>query len=221
MWLDRLEKAVSIPIVRAQKGNIIQDLLTAPKGRFVSVPFFLKHADGSQGMGRRQCTREYKIDVVQKAIRLRLGYEPRKRVKHQVNVNIGISIDEASRMKPSQVGWMTNVFPLIELGLSRADCQKYVEATGLGKAPKSACYICPYRSNEGWKQLHDEEPETFKKAVDFDVALRQGGTAACNKGMNAQQYLHRNLVPLSELPFTKDSRQLDLFDNECEGMCGL
>ena len=37
-----------------------------------------------------------------------------------------------------------------------------------------------------------------------------------------QIFFHRNCVPLSEIDFSDENAdQLDLFNNECEGMCGI
>ncbi len=184
------------------------------------IPFFIENQDGTHGMGRRQCTREYKIDVIQRAIRERLGYAPKQRMRHEVDVIIGISIDEVSRMKPSRLAWQTNRFPLIdELEWSRADCIDYVRQIGMGTPPKSACYVCPYRSNESWKQLKREEPEAFAKAVEFEQAIQKRKAELKFKGT---PYLHSRRQPLDQIDFVAiapDNREL--FDNECEGICGL
>jgi len=37
--------------------------------------------------------------------------------------------------------------------------------------------------------------------------------------MSEPVYLHQSLQPLEEVDFNED--QIDLFDNECEGHCGL
>ncbi len=64
-WLERLTKAVSIPVIVATKGSLVQDYLSEQQ-KFATIPFFVRNNDGTQGIGRRQCTREYKIDVIKK-----------------------------------------------------------------------------------------------------------------------------------------------------------
>ena len=34
-------------------------------------------------------------------------------------------------------------------------------------------------------------------------------------------FLHHSLTPLSKIDFSTDSVQMELFENECEGMCGV
>lgn len=54
--------------------------------------------------------------------------------------------------------------------------------------------------------------------VEVDHALRRG-----SRGIRGEVYLHRSCVPLEEagLSTAADRGQLDLWPNECEGMCGL
>ena len=57
---------------------------------------------------------------------------------------IGISTDELRRARPSNVQYVVNQYPLIELGISRSDCLD--KAEGLLAPPKSGCYYCPFAS---------------------------------------------------------------------------
>ena len=86
-----------------------------------TVPFFVKTPEGV-GMLKRQCTNDFKIRPLTKAIRDSLGYKPRQRVREQVKLWLGISMDESQRMKTNKSSWITNVYPLIELGLSASHC---------------------------------------------------------------------------------------------------
>ena len=224
-WLKviRWASAEKLPVIVASAGNIIEDSKRTDK-RFASIPFFIKNPDGSQGMGRRQCTNEYKIVVVQKAVRTELGYLPRKRMKHQVEMIIGISIDEAQRMRDSRTKWITNKYPLIdELGWDRGDCKTYVRQQSLGDAPKSACYICPYRSNESWKHLKKKDPESFAKAVAYEKYIQKtkDDDKVSGRWTEGTPYLHRSMIPLDEVDFDVLAPDSPLFGNDCEGMCGV
>lgn len=216
-WLQFLQGAVKIPIVVASRGNIADDIINRISGtgrRFASVPFFTVDKDGKKGMGRRQCTREYKIDVVQKAVREKLGYKPRARMKHQIKMLIGISIDEVDRMKPSRTKWVTHHWPLIEKRMSRQDCIEYVKSFTGKEPPRSACWLCPFRSNEEWRHLKATDPEAFDKAVKLDLLVRQ------TPGFKSDQYIHASRTPLGVVDFSEDGQE-DLFTNECEGICGI
>lgn len=224
-WLQKLIAfgGDKLPVVVATKGCLATDFVSTAK-RFVAVPMFILNGDGTKGIGRRQCTREYKIDVVHQAMRARLGYKPRQRLKHRVEMVLGISTDEASRMKPSRHPMITHSYPLIDNDMSRSDCVKIVEAVGLGTPPKSACWMCPYTDDTRWVDMRDNDPESFAKAVEFErsaqVATKNRHIAKQNT--NGDVYLHASRVPIDQVVFRpkKETDRL-LFEEECEGMCGV
>lgn len=123
-------------------------------------------------------------------------------------------------MKPATTPWMENVWPLIdELEWSRGDCYRYLMSFGLGEPPKSACYVCPYRSNESWKALKKDDPEAFEADGRFEAAVRENSERLHFEG---QPFLHSSRKPLDKIDFdalAPESREL--FTNECEGMCGV
>jgi hypothetical protein len=56
---------------------------------------------------------------------------------------IGISAEEsARRCKPAREAWVTNRYPLRELGMSRADCEAWLLEHYHIVVPKSACTGC-------------------------------------------------------------------------------
>jgi hypothetical protein len=60
---------------------------------------------------------------------------------------IGISVDELMRARDSDVRYMRNTFPLLDLGWRREDCVAFLAAQGLGDTPKSSCIGFPIRSS--------------------------------------------------------------------------
>jgi len=223
--LDRLEaevaKPAGIPIYRVSVGNIRRDALD-PEHRFASMPLFVKNRDGGDGMTRRQCSNEYKVVPIKKQVRKLLGYEHPTPVPKGVFVEqwIGFSTDEIGRVRDSDVRYAFHAFPLLGLGMSRADCVRYLTARGFGGTPKSACIGCPFHGNAQWRRMRDEQPQEWADAVDFDRAIR-GGSARANangKPLLGEAYLHRSRLPLDQAPIDKvtfaewKSRQGDLFD---------
>ena len=68
---------------------------------YVDIPVYLKGQNGQgDGIGRRQCTDNYKIRPIRRRIRDLLGLKPRQRVPAGTTVELwlGISTDEAIRM---------------------------------------------------------------------------------------------------------------------------
>ncbi len=159
-----------------------------------------------QGMGRRQCTAEYKLVPIKRKIRELLGARPpafrsvpKGRVAEQW---IGFSTDEvirANRRKDSQgVSYLTTRYPLLELGMSRRDCERYLAEQGWGDTAKSACIGCPFHGNRQWRELRDHHPEEWADAVAFDEAIRHGG--ARGLPLRGAAFLHRSRLPLALAP---------------------
>lgn len=213
-WLNWLETQLPFPIHRVSLGNLRSDMMEAMAGkrkRVAAVPWFQLSPKGKEGMGRRQCTAEYKLRPLQrKVVELMDG----KRPKGGCEMLIGISMDEVWRMKPSRVQYIVNKFPLIEKQITRQQCLRWMEERQYPKPPKSSCIGCPFYSDAQWRAL---TPEEFADAVEVDRAIRH------QPGMRAQQFMHKSLKPLDQVDFSTDEErgQLTLFNNECEGLCGV
>ena len=135
---------------------------------------------------------------------------------------MGISIDEVFRMKTNRIKYITNVYPLIEEKISRQDCKQWMKDQGYPIPPRSACTFCPYHSTEEWLNVK-KNPEEWAAVVAMDKAIRNterfkvGGKSSAVKD---ELYLHRSCIPIDQVNFEKEDPQLDLFNSECEGMCG-
>lgn len=168
-------------------------------------------ASGSEGILKRDCTGDFKVAVIQRAVRQLM----REHAVKQVVQWIGISLDEAVRMKPARVKYSTHRWPLIEMRMSRHDCLRWMQARGYPEPPRSACVYCPHHSNAEWRRIRDEEPDSWAAAVEFDAKTRQG-----IHGVRQKCYVHRSCVPLPDVDLSEDDSGL-LWGNECEGMCGV
>lgn len=135
---------------------------------------------------------------------------------------LGISLDEAHRMRDSGVGYIRHVFPLVDLGMTRRDCQRWLADHGWSQVPKSACIGCPFHSDRQWIELRERSPEEWADAVAFDRAIRYGNVRAGGRPLLGRAYLHRSLLPLGQVALAPGgtAASADGFGNECEGMCG-
>lgn len=213
-WLDWLEQQLPFPVHRVSAGNLRQDQINRSKpssGRIAAVPWFTLSPKGKEGMGRRQCTAEYKLRPLQRKV---VELMDRKRPKGGCEMLIGISMDEVWRMKPSRVQYIVNKFPLIEKQITRQACLRWMEERQYPKPPKSSCIGCPFHSDAQWRAL---SPEEFADAVEVDRAIRN------QPGFRGQQFMHKSLKPLDQVDFStlEERGQMNLFLNECEGMCGV
>lgn len=217
-WLDWLEKQLPFPVIRVQHGNLRTDTLARGTGqRVASIPWHMMMPSGDRAMARRQCTMEYKVQPITRKTRELIGLAPRQRAKEILcEMLIGISTDEALRMKPATEAWKKHRWPLIELGMNRNDCLRWIERKGYPLPPKSSCIGCPFHNDHEWRAIK-ADPEAWTDAIEVDAAIRS------QPGIKGQQFMHRSCVPLDQVDLStaEDHGQVDMFNNECEGMCGV
>lgn len=162
----------------------------------------------------RSCTNHFKVQVIGKYLK-----EMGATKNNPATVCVGISTDEIHRAdggkhKPL---YQKSVYPLIELGLSRADCLRVIRDAGLPEPRKSACWFCPYTRSSQWAEMRRDEPELFAKACDLEDSINkkrqeQGKPAA---------YLSRLKAPLREMDEAQDMLPLFSPDSDTcdEGYC--
>lgn len=219
-----------IPITIVRIRNLYSDLLNSENStgqRFASIPAFTKNEDGSIGMLRRQCTKEYKIYQVDKAIRDLYGFAPRKRLPI-TEVWKGITLDEINRMSIPQESWKIQIYPFIGyktaikitaekidwgIKMTRTDVINWYYKSKLPIPPKSSCTFCPYQSDAAWLNMKLNEPEDWESAIKVDKAIRN----STKKGINNPAYLHDSCTPLELIKFKENSD--DLWKGECSGTC--
>ncbi len=234
--LEWLQAQGGPPILVRTVGKLGDDLVNGQNStghRFASIPAFTT-ADGGKTVGitKRQCSKEYKVEPIERTIRREiLGLPPRRAIPRSVTVHqyIGFSLDEAGRSRrlrevKRKRGWEFH-FPLIERFWTRADCYNYLAKNVPHWVPRSACVCCPYRSDAEWLWLQQNDPEGWRRAVEIDRALRTTGMVA-NRGMKQTMYLHRSCKPLDQVEFDPTPKPRELQTNlnfavECEGVCGV
>lgn len=239
-WLDWLETKLPFPVYRVSAGDLEHDIFNND-GHVGQPPFYTKSRNYSAkdlddwaasrmliseikfgahtGILRRKCTAEYKAAPLDRKMRELAGLSPGQRSDGIVVTRyVGISLDEAHRMKDSGNKWSINRYPLIEKRMSRADCLLWMKRNGYPEPKKSACYFCPYHSNETWRDMKDNHPIEWQRAVELDAKIRNA-----IPGVKDEVYIHSDCVPLDQVDLrnASDHGQTDMFGNECEGMCGV
>ena len=215
-YLDWLTPRLPFPTIRVRRGNMSLSESTVAyyqdgSGHAQTPPFFF-----AGGMLAKFCSKEWKTRVVTQEIRRQMGLESGERAKADaaVEVWLGISRDEADRMKSSEVPWFTNRWPLIEKGMRRGDCVQWMTRHDYPIPPRSACVYCPYQSELEFAEMQkNRSDDDWVRAVAFDAAIREGGN-----GTFGPLYVSRHCKPLSDVDL---GSQPDLFGNECEGACGV
>jgi len=233
-YLARRLAVVGVPVVQVSSGNMVSDLYGGK--RFAAMPLFTRQLKSISGFGiethteqvgrlRRQCTREYKIEPIERWIKTRLletgAAKQTKsggiRVNQGVSVEtwLGISLDEVQRMKPSQTKWITHRWPLIEKRMTRQKCQQWLESRGLPIPLKSACKRCPYHDLRYWRDMKDNRPADWQEVVQFDNDLRDSDSplriSATDKG---DLFMTDQCIPLAmvDLSTPQENGQGDICD---------
>ena len=239
--LDWLQSLNGPPILIRTKGCLSDDLMRGENStgqRFASIPAYTAPYEGAKvyGQVRRQCTKEYKIEVIERTIRREiLGLPPKRRVPKDVVVYqyIGISWDERVRAFDIQRRFLDKIgrekpnwkvrFALLTLngpeqpGWARTDCEAFLDAAVPHKVHGSSCIHCPYHDDATWKQVL-AMPASGQRLVQIDTALREPGRIV-NRNLDQQLFLHKSCKPIGKVDLS-DKPSFG-FMMECEGGCGL
>ena len=133
---------------------------------FKSVPIPIYRSGGYPLS--RTCTIDFKVRVIVDWLKSNGAS-----AENPAQTGVGFSLDEWSRVKPSLDDVQILGFPLIDLRLTRADCQNVIEDAGLPLPPKSACWFCPVTSHAEWVRMANEKPEQFERACQLEAHLSQ------------------------------------------------
>ncbi len=217
-WLNWLEKQLPFAVHRVTRGSLEEEMLrvrTSKKTGLTyekhSIPAYIKHPIRGPGILGRHCTLDFKITPIQRFLR--------QWKKQGINLWLGISLDEVRRMKDSREPWIKHQWPLIDKRMTRQDCLNWMESKGYPKPPRSACVFCPYHNNSEWSNLKFNHPEEFSHAVEVEKKLQ--ATILGIPRIEGTPFLHPSRVPLNEVKFKDLTEEPGLFNNECEGMCGV
>lgn len=124
------------------------------------------------------CSGEWKARVVHRYARQVLGCGT------DIVNWIGFSLDEANRVK----GEEGRRFPLIDLMLTKADCEYIITAAGLPLPRKSRCWMCPHQHNAEWQEVR-ADAALWQQAIELDAELRENDE-------RGGVFLHPQRVPL-------------------------
>lgn len=243
-WLEEQAKAAGIPLYRVSEGNLRAEGIAfrqRAEQRHASIPLFVLNLDGSNGMINRQCTYQYKIRPIERCMKREiLGLAPGQRAPKSPVIDqwFGITSDEIYRMKQSRDKWKRHVYPfcgfphnaeaLIGRRMNRQSCIEWLKINYPDHpAPRSACIACPFHSDEEWRKMRDNDPESWVDAVDFDHKIRQADKEGQKKRglLVGLPFVHSQRVPLDQVDLTTDVDHgqglLWGMGEECTGMCGV
>ena len=204
-WLG--ERGVNVVTVRNPETELLKTNAQGSKSKYSIAPpaYTLQLATGEQGQVKRECTDNWKIRPIRRHLRTLL---PKRPPAGAVDCWQGISLDEWQRMRTSDAKYINNVYPLVDLRMSRGDCVAWLEKHELEVPPKSACVFCPFHSPTTWKKMKQTGGPDWDYAVAADEAIRDVRLAE-----GYQAFVHRGLKPLTEavlIPEDFGAKQMEL-----------
>lgn len=147
--------------------------------RVCAIPFWSINKKGKKGKMQRHCTIDYKIDQIQKFVKWNiLMYKKGARIKaidvgaHEMH--IGFTYEEQQRIFDSKHPLFVNKFPMVEMGLTRADNYAYVKEVWGLETRASACLFCPFHTNYFFYECKCNCQEDYQVILDFDDMLEHG-----------------------------------------------
>tara|TARA_R110000823_G_scaffold310644_3_gene435666 strand:+ start:260 stop:1039 length:780 start_codon:yes stop_codon:yes gene_type:complete len=168
-------------------------------------------------VGNPRCTFQFKIHPVRRFVKT---LTDRSQPKPWASQSLGITTDEIKRMRPSELLWIQNDYPLIDRNMSRQDCIKYIDDHyPYLHVSKSGCFMCPYQSAKSWIRLKVEYPTLFDYAREMEISAKENGVKRGLWGARSIEAFDHN-VRLSDFGFEMGQPLYE--DSSCDsGGCFL
>lgn len=198
--------SVGVTLVRVRKSDYAKEGIYDLSGRNLLLPAFTNQG-GDTGKLSGFCSSKWKVRVIDRYLRSK-GVRRKGYVKW-----IGFSTDELPRalrmMKGGEFKAGLIRFPLIDdVPMRRQQSIRLVESMGWPTPPRSNCWMCPNQSDAEWRDLKENSPDEFRKAVEMEREIQKRDPFA---------WFHSSCVPLDQVDFTQPE---DLFSRSCDsGAC--
>lgn len=210
-FISTVCKKANIPFYVLRDKNLKEDYLNNyGSARVCTIPFWSIDANGKKGKMTRHCTIDYKIVQMQNFVRWNLlGYRKGQRSKPEDiqahEMHIGFTYEEQQRIFLSKHKLFVNKFPMVEMGLTRADNYAYVKERWGLETKGSACLFCPFHSNYFFKECKENSEKDYQVILDIDEKLAHG---VPNRRIG---------VPDSQVFISRSRKRIkDLLPEECQ-----
>lgn len=155
-YLEYIKSELKIPI------TVIYPKIGTIDGKsFNNLYDYLLYKKIASGYHTRLCTKVAKIQTFNRYI------------SRPATVYLGITYDEKHRAKKAKLKYRTDVYPFVDLGISRLDAVNIIKDSGLEVPEKSGCFFCPFQTYDQWQKLFLNHPDLMRKAVDLELAAQK------------------------------------------------
>ena len=162
-----------------------------------------------------RCTFNWKIYPFRRMIQEKF----KRKKKPYAAAWLGITTDESHRARESEVQYVVNRFPLIDMGMSRKMCIKWLADNYPEHSfSKSGCFMCMYQSRQNWSSLKTNHPNLFSIALTMEQAAKANGVknAGLWAGRSIEAFNHDSTLADFGFEFWPDD-----FDCNAGGGCFL
>lgn len=171
--IEKIERETGLTVTRVESDDTFEYMMfDRPVNRKADSPVTIKYGAGQTGFGwpgpkMRWCTNKLKDQPRERFIKGLKQY-------YEIKYYIGIAADEQYRLERKNNQNPNHVHPLIEWGMTEADCLEYCyrrgyDWGGLYKYFKRvSCWCCPLQSLEELRKLRIHFPELWKKLTEWD-----------------------------------------------------
>lgn len=176
-FLEEAGRSCGVPLVILESPLYADFMKNFGERRTISIPWWTIKDDGHKSKMPRNCTIDYKVELISKYVRWELlGYKKGQRLRDEDKkaheMHMGFSAEEARRCKESPNPMFVNRFPLVDMGLTRADNYAYIKDVWGLETKASACTFCPFHKNYFFNYLKEHEPKQYAQLVGVDELLR-------------------------------------------------
>lgn len=201
---DFVHRACASVGIRYEKldAPLHQDLMrNFGKKRVVSIPWWTLGQDGHKSKMPRNCTLDYKVQIISKYVRWELlGYKKWQRLRDEDRkaheMHMGFGFEEKRRCKESTNPMFVNKFPLVEMMLERKDNYAYIKDVWGLDTKASACCFCPFHRNFFFKYLKEHEIVTYQELLKIDKLLQDNSP---HPPVESELFISRSRKRISDL----------------------
>ena len=226
-WLDWLETQLPFPVYRVSQGNLAADVLTLLKRRKKGTDDTWWPRSAIPGLPGQPGW--HQGSAYAPAMHPRLQGRPDRAQSRELLLGIWrhkchpvdrhLLRRSASHETLGECLYSEHRYPLIERKITRGGLS-HLDGRQQPPAPASqrVCLL-PVSLQQGMAPIEEEEPLEFPQAVEFERKFdhAKNGPSASKR----QRFLHTTASPWIRSTSPRTPRQMDLWGNECEGLCGV
>lgn len=220
-YMEPILKDMGIECITLTPPDIYEHVINWKNDERVSMlPLWFKNEKGEAQPIRRQCTSDFKIEIVAGGIRKHLGVK--KLQRHSVRIHQGITTDELRRAKKAGLypdkKFRVNHYPFIGMYANVTDQRyKWVDYSrqklideifkkyDFKIPPKSSCFFCPFHDLEYWEEIYHKWPVQWELACALDDKIRNYNYN--DSFESGPFYLYKGLIPLRVIDFDKERKK--------------